>query len=140
MQKNTSVLIVALSILTNLPAATLAAEPVQMSAQTTWTNVTPRGGDLVNEMSCGNYGSITIVVDPARPSNVFTQFNCQGGWKSVDLASRGQARSIPGMAEPRSTEREGSPLREARMDNPRSFILPAFAAPGRASENQRMGA
>jgi hypothetical protein len=49
-----------------------------------WTNVTPAGVDLVNELPCGNFGSITMVADPARPSNLFTQFHCQGVWKSVD--------------------------------------------------------
>jgi hypothetical protein len=44
----------------------------------------PAGVDLVNPLSCDNYGSITMVADPARPSDLFTQFNCQGVWKSVD--------------------------------------------------------
>jgi hypothetical protein len=75
---------VALSILTNLPSATVAVEPTRIAAGATWTNVTPRGVDLVNELACGNFGSITMVADPARPSDLFTQFHCQGVWKSVD--------------------------------------------------------
>jgi hypothetical protein len=53
-------------------------------ARETWTNVTPNGVDLVNMLSCENYGSITIVAEAARPSDLFTQFHCQGVWKSVD--------------------------------------------------------
>jgi hypothetical protein len=33
---------VALSILINLPSATVAAEPMRIAAGATWTNVTPR--------------------------------------------------------------------------------------------------
>jgi hypothetical protein len=100
MQKNAKVLIVALSILTNFPSVTAAAEPIPISASRTWTNVTPSGVDLVNEMSCGNYGSITMVADPARPSDLFTQFNCQGVWKSVDygLTWSGPINTGPGGA------------------------------------------
>lgn len=49
-----------------------------------WINVTPAGVDLVNQLGCHNFGSITMVADPARPSDLYTQFNCQGVWKSVD--------------------------------------------------------
>ena len=38
----------------------------------------------MNMLSCENYGSITMVADPARPSDLYTQFHCQGVWKSVD--------------------------------------------------------
>jgi hypothetical protein len=52
-----------------------------------WTNVTPSGVDLTNPLDCGNYGTITSVSDPARPSNLYTQFNCQGVWKSIDYGN-----------------------------------------------------
>jgi len=35
-------------------------------------------------LSCENYGSITMVANPARPSDLFTKFHCQGVWKSAD--------------------------------------------------------
>jgi hypothetical protein len=49
-----------------------------------WVNVTPAGVDLTNELSCGNYGTQSVVVDPDRPSDLYAQFNCQGIWKSTD--------------------------------------------------------
>lgn len=52
-----------------------------------WTNVTPSGVDLTNALSCGNYGTQTVAVDPMHPSNFYAQFNCQGIWKSVDYGS-----------------------------------------------------
>jgi hypothetical protein len=76
--------LVALSVLTNIPSLTLAGESVSAPARGTWTNVTPRGVDLMNMLSCDNFGTITMVADPARPSDLFTQFHCQGVWKSVD--------------------------------------------------------
>ena len=126
---------VVLSVLTNFPSVTVAAEPAPIPARGTWTNVTPGGVDLVNMLSCENYGSITMVADPARPSDLFTQFHCQGVWKSVDYGLNGPARSIPGMAELGPAEREGSPLREVRTDSLQFFIRPAFAAPALVSGN-----
>jgi photosystem II stability/assembly factor-like uncharacterized protein len=35
--------------------------------------------------SCGNYGTLTVQGDPAQPNALYTQFNCQGIWKSVDF-------------------------------------------------------
>jgi fibronectin type 3 domain-containing protein len=49
----------------------------------TWTNVTPAGVDLTNTL-CGNVGTQFIQADATHPSNMYTQFNCQGIWKSVD--------------------------------------------------------
>jgi hypothetical protein len=57
----------------------------------TWTNVTP-GNVSMGSMSCGNYGTITVVADPARPSNLYTHFDCQGIWRSTDY---GQTWSGP---------------------------------------------
>ncbi len=76
MHKIVNILAVALSVLPNLPSATVAAEPALVSARGAWTDVTPNGVDLVNTLSCDNYGSITMVADPARPSDLFTQFHC----------------------------------------------------------------
>lgn len=49
-----------------------------------WLNVTPSNVDLTNALSCGNVGTETVQVDPDRPSTLYTQFHCQGIWKSVD--------------------------------------------------------
>jgi fibronectin type 3 domain-containing protein len=49
----------------------------------TWTNVTPSNVDLTDAL-CGNSGSTTVQVDPANPGNLYTQFACQGIWKSTD--------------------------------------------------------
>jgi photosystem II stability/assembly factor-like uncharacterized protein len=46
--------------------------------------VTPVGVDLTNALDCDNFGSSTMIADPARPSDLYTQFNCQGVWKSID--------------------------------------------------------
>jgi hypothetical protein len=51
----------------------------------TWVNVTPSNVDLINDLDCGNFGTITVASDPSRPSNLYTQFNCQGIWKSTDF-------------------------------------------------------
>jgi hypothetical protein len=53
----------------------------------TWTNVTPTSIDLVSALSCGNYGTETVQVDPAHPSNLYTEFNCQGIYKSTDYGA-----------------------------------------------------
>lgn len=50
----------------------------------TWTNVTPSGVDLADTLDCGNFGATTVQADPARPSNLYTELNCQGIWKSTD--------------------------------------------------------
>jgi hypothetical protein len=84
MRKIVSRLAVAVSVLCGLPSGGMAAETVAIPASGTWINVTPSGVDLVNALSCDNYGSITMVADPARPSDLYTQFHCQGVWKSVD--------------------------------------------------------
>ena len=49
-----------------------------------WVNVTPSNVDLTNDLDCGNYGTQQIVADPARPSDLYAQFMCQGVWKSTD--------------------------------------------------------
>ena len=49
----------------------------------TWTNVTPAGVDLTSTL-CSNFGANSVQVDPAHPSNLYVEFNCQGIWKSTD--------------------------------------------------------
>jgi hypothetical protein len=49
-----------------------------------WTNVTPSGVNLSSDLDCTNFGVQTIQVDPSNPSNFYTEFNCQGIWKSTD--------------------------------------------------------
>jgi hypothetical protein len=88
---------VALSVLTDLPSA---AEHAPGPASGTWTDVTPSGADLANELSCGNFGAITMVVDPARPSDFLRSSIVRGSGSRSTMASHGPARSIPGMAEP----------------------------------------
>jgi hypothetical protein len=50
----------------------------------TWVNVTPANVNLSSNLSCGNFGTETVQVDPNRPSDLYAQFHCQGVWKSVD--------------------------------------------------------
>jgi hypothetical protein len=52
----------------------------------TWTNVTPSGVDLTDAL-CGNFGAQSVQSDPANPSNLYTEFNCQGIWKSTDYGA-----------------------------------------------------
>ncbi len=35
-------------------------------------------------LDCGNYGTKTVQVDPARPQDLYTLFFCQGVWKSTN--------------------------------------------------------
>jgi len=53
----------------------------------TWINVTPSGVDLTDTLDCGNFGAVTVQADPAHPSNLYTEFNCQGIWKSADYGA-----------------------------------------------------
>ena len=53
----------------------------------TWINVTPSNVNLTDQLSCGNYGTASVQVDPAHPSNLYAQFNCQGIWKSGDYGA-----------------------------------------------------
>ncbi|HEY6457645.1 MAG TPA: hypothetical protein VIY90_20400 [Steroidobacteraceae bacterium] len=49
-----------------------------------WYNVTPAGVDLTNSLDCRNYGTQSAQVDTSHPGTVYTQFMCQGIWKSTD--------------------------------------------------------
>jgi hypothetical protein len=50
----------------------------------TWINVTPSGVDPV---SCTNAGTRAVQVDPAHPSDLYTEFDCHGIWKSTDYGA-----------------------------------------------------
>jgi hypothetical protein len=74
----------------SVQVSALPAAPVSNPAPTTfgtWINVTPTAIDLTDALSCGNYGSESVQVDPAHPSNLYTEFNCQGIWKSTDYGA-----------------------------------------------------
>lgn len=59
------------------------ASPPPPVVTSTWTNVTPAGVDLTSTL-CSNFGTKTVQVDPVHLSNLYTSFDCQGIWKSVD--------------------------------------------------------
>ncbi len=84
MHRIVNALAVASIVLTICPSIVVAAEAAPAAVNGTWTNVTPIGVDLADDLPCGNYGSITMAADPARPSELYTQFHCQGVWKSTD--------------------------------------------------------
>ena len=52
----------------------------------TWTNVTPVGVDLSSPLcdQFGNFGTSSVQANPARPSDLYTIFHCQGIWKSTN--------------------------------------------------------
>jgi hypothetical protein len=64
-----------------------SASPPPPTTFGTWTDVTPAGADLTDMLPCGNFGAVTVQVDPAHPSNLYTEFNCQGIWKSTDYGA-----------------------------------------------------
>jgi hypothetical protein len=49
-----------------------------------WASVTPKEVELSAPLTCGNFGSYTVAVDPLKPSNMYAAINCQGIWKSTD--------------------------------------------------------
>src|SRR5579859_5728666 len=76
---------VSLAALPNLAPVALSSTALESTgsgaATGGWTNVSPSNADLVNGLTCGNYGTYTLAVDPARPSDMYTHFDCQGMWK-----------------------------------------------------------
>jgi hypothetical protein len=68
----------------NSAQVSAAPSPPPPTTFGTWINVTPSGVDLTNTLGCGNYGAATVQADPVHPSNLYTEFNCQGIWKSTD--------------------------------------------------------
>src|SRR5579864_8765512 len=49
-----------------------------------WVNVTPSNVNLTSNLDCDNYGVQTVVSDPARASDLYAAFDCQGIWKSTN--------------------------------------------------------
>jgi hypothetical protein len=51
-----------------------------------WVKVTPKGANLVDPQPCDgvNFGTGSAYVNAAHPETVYTQFECQGIWKSTD--------------------------------------------------------
>jgi hypothetical protein len=76
--------LVASSLLSGVLITLVVSPAISDQRRGTWTNVTPTNVDLRNDLDCDNFGSITMLSDPARPSDLYTQFHCQGVWKSVD--------------------------------------------------------
>jgi hypothetical protein len=56
-----------------------------------WVDVTPQGIDLETG-DCDNYGTQSVQIDPASPSDFYAMFMCRGVWKSTDY---GQTWSGP---------------------------------------------
>jgi hypothetical protein len=70
--------------------ATLGGTPEGTATGTvgTWENVTPKGLDMTPSAFNGdNYGVQDVVVDPVRPSDVYTFVCHQGVWKSTDYGA-----------------------------------------------------
>ena len=69
-----------------------------------WVNATPSNVDLSGGGNgfpgCGNFGTTTVAVDPAHPSDLYAEFNCQGIWKSTDFGQtwNGPINTGPGGA------------------------------------------
>ena len=78
MRKTSIAALIAVSALVNFPVSS------QNRGLGKWINVTPDNVDIAGQLDCGNFGASSVVSDPARPSNLYTQFHCQGVWKSVD--------------------------------------------------------
>lgn len=53
----------------------------------TWVNVTPAGVNLTSTLDCGNFGTTNTGADSANPGTLYTEFNCQGIWKSTDYGA-----------------------------------------------------
>lgn len=49
-----------------------------------WVNVTPSNADLVDTLDCSNFGTESVQPDPMAAGVLYTQFMCQGIWKSTD--------------------------------------------------------
>ncbi|HWW78116.1 MAG TPA: fibronectin type III domain-containing protein, partial [Steroidobacteraceae bacterium] len=75
---------------TSSQASATPAAPVTPPPPTTfgtWINVTPTGVDLVDALTCGNFGVETVQTDPAHPADLYALFHCQGIWKSTDYGA-----------------------------------------------------
>src|SRR4030081_2034805 len=49
-----------------------ASRAASLQAPGTWVNVTPGNMNVTTDLPCGNYGVGTMLVDPARPSDLYT--------------------------------------------------------------------
>lgn len=76
-------LVLAIAVALVAGSVALLSGPGAIAAGT-WTNVTPAGVNLSTDPGCGNFGTQSVVVDPARPATLYAEFNCQGIWKSTD--------------------------------------------------------
>jgi fibronectin type 3 domain-containing protein len=80
------------SSLQSANSAQVSADPVASAPPPpptnlgTWINVTPSGVDLTDSL-CGNYGTQAVQADPMNPGHLYTEFNCQGIWKSTDYGA-----------------------------------------------------
>lgn len=82
--------VVATSVADGSKSAT-ATVTVTAQGSSGWTNVTPKGVSLdPNYAGCGNcnYGAQDVLVDPARPSDLYAFFCYQGVWKSTDYGQK----------------------------------------------------
>lgn len=52
-----------------------------------WTNVTPSSVNLTSNLDCGNYGTESVQADTANAGVLYTEFNCQGIYKSTDYGA-----------------------------------------------------
>jgi photosystem II stability/assembly factor-like uncharacterized protein len=68
-----------------LVAATALSQNTATSATGVWTNVTPANAAPDNtSLDCSNFGTQSVQADTSNPGTVYTEFNCQGIWKSLD--------------------------------------------------------
>jgi hypothetical protein len=65
-------------------SAETAAVASAAVAANVWANVTPSNANLTQALSCSNYGVNAVQADPARPTDLYAHFYCQGIWKSTD--------------------------------------------------------
>ncbi len=67
--------------------ATPAGSSAPPPATGNWISVTPSSVNLMDNLSCGNYGTKAVQADPTHPGTVYTLFMCQGIWKSTDYGA-----------------------------------------------------
>jgi hypothetical protein len=82
-----------------LPPTPVVTPPSDTQTPGTWANVTPSAVDLVlARFSNDNYGVQDVVVDPARPSDLYAFVCHQGVWKSTDFGRtwKGPINTGPG--------------------------------------------
>jgi hypothetical protein len=49
-----------------------------------WVDVTPANANITDTLDCSNFGTQNVGNDPEKPSDFYTEFMCQGIWKSTD--------------------------------------------------------